>query len=272
MDEKLAQIYGTGQTDAGEDLQKTAAAELLVKLAAQEGIDLDKCSDDQIAAMVSELFKTAEFPPPPAGEKKETKGEESSGESSPNESKEEKKEEKKDESKEAQAKFAEADFLGRTMAHAMVQELDLIEKQAGKGDFLKMIREKAGKAGTAVAGAGKKAGGAIAGAAKKVNAGHVAAGAGGFAAGALAGGFSAKRKAEDKKKEGSALETLIEQRALDMLKTAGYVDAEGNVTAPQTEEAPAETQEKSASALDLVVEEQALKLLEANGYPVNWNK
>lgn len=274
MDEKLAQIYGTGQTDASEDLQKTAAAELLVKLAEENGIDLDKLSDEQVITMVQELYKTAEEgqPPPFAKKeegakeepKKETKGEESSGESSP------------DESKEAQAKFAEADFLGRVMAHAMVQELGKIEqekmaseqKEAGKSmEFLKHIggkaRELAGKAGAAA----KKGGHAIAEQAKKPG---VAAGAAGAAG--LAGGFAAGRAS--KKKEGSAqpsaLETLVQQRAYELAKQAGYVDAEGNLLTPAQVQEPQE--EKQASAFELAIDRQALQLLEAHGYPVEWNK
>lgn len=126
MDEQLAQIYGTGQPVAydQEDLQKTAAAELLVKLAAEQGVDLNQFSDKEIGEMITTLYKNAQeegAAPPFAG--KETPAEEKA-----EEKKEEKKEEEKE--KEAQAKFAEADFLGRVMAHAMVQELNSIDKQA----------------------------------------------------------------------------------------------------------------------------------------------
>jgi hypothetical protein len=264
MDEKLAQIYGTGQaTDANEDLQKTAAAELLVKLAEEQGIDLDKLSDAQVMQMVQELYKTAEDgPPPPFAKKeegakeepkKETKGEESSGESSP------------DESKEAQAKFAEADYLGRVMAHAYVQELGRIdqekqasqEKDAGKSmEFLKNIGKKAKE----VAG---KAGGHVAAQAKKPG---VAAGAAGAAG--LAGGFAAGRASKKKESSAqpSALDTLVQQRAYELAKEAGYVDAEGNLLAPP------QAEEKQASVLDVAITKQALQLLEANGYPVEWNR
>lgn len=119
MDEQLAAIYGTGQPVAydQEDLQKTAAAELLVKLAAEQGVDLNQFSDQEIGEMITDLYKSAqdEGAPPFPPKKEEDK-------------KEEAKEEEKE--KEAQAKFAEADFLGRVMAHAMVQELNNIDKQA----------------------------------------------------------------------------------------------------------------------------------------------
>jgi hypothetical protein len=129
MDEQLAQIYGTGQPVAHdeEDLQKTAAAELLVKLAESNGVSLDQFSDEDIQGMITELYQDKEaaskcsegMPPfPPKKDEKEDKKDK--GEDEGDEKKE----------KEAQAKFAEADFLGRVMAHAMVQELNNIDKTA----------------------------------------------------------------------------------------------------------------------------------------------
>lgn len=271
MDEQLAQIYGTGQTDAGEDLEKNAAAELLVKLAAEQGLELESFSDEQIAGMVAELYKTAEEEPakeepkkeePPKEEKKETPEEKHEGGESSSESAE----------KEAQAKFAEADFLGRVMAHAYVQEKASIEKSAGKvGDAVAAVRKlpaflknKGVAAGKAATGAGKSVGekakevAGKAGAAVKAHPFRTAGGA--AAAGALAGGA-----AMHKKKEGSALDELASQRAFELAKEAGYVDEQGNLLVP-------EKQEKQASALELAVEQRALEMLEAQGLPVEWNK
>lgn len=279
MDERLVAIYGTGQTDAGEDqdLQKTAAAELLVKLAEQEGVDFDKLSDEQVTDMVQELFKTASDLPPFMQKKEE--GKESSEESSSPESKESKEEGKKEESKEeekkegsakepseqekeAQAKFAEADFLGRAMAHAFVQEVGLIQKEASEkqagaaGNIANLLKGKAQAAGKAVAGAAKKPG---------VAAG--AAGAAGLAAGAAA------HKASDKKKkasaEPSALEGFVDQKALELLKTAGYVDEQGNVLPPPAQEA--QETAKEASVFDVEVTRMALQKLAGLGYPVKWD-
>ena len=259
MDEQLAQIYGTGGTDAGEDLQKTAAAELLVKLAADEGIDLDKCSDEQIAGMVQELYKTAE---------------EESAESSGEESKEETKEEEKKEEeakKEGEAKFAEADFLGRVMAHSMTQELGLIKE--GKGSF--------GKATQAVSkfvtgrpavyrSAGKDVKKDVTGK-KSLTDRLKAIGSAGKKvapeAGLLAAGGVGAAAALHKKKEGSALDQLASQRAFELAKEAGYIDQEGKLMVPE-----AKPVQKEASALDLAVEQRALEMLEASGIPVEWNK
>lgn len=129
MDEQLAAIYGTGQPVAydQEDLQKTAAAELLVKLAAEQGVDLNQFSDQEIGEMITDLYKSAqEEGAPPFPPKKEEGAEHEAKESK----EKEKGEDEEEKEKEAQAKFAEADFLGRVMAHAMVQELNNIDKQA----------------------------------------------------------------------------------------------------------------------------------------------
>ena len=285
MDEQLAQIYGTNQSNDAEDLEKTAAAELLVKLAEEQGVDLREFSDEEIAQLVQELYseKTAEE----KDEKKEPP-------------KEEKKEEKKEE--EAKEKAAEADFLGRVMAHAYVQELNQIEKEAG-------VKEKYEAAKGAVAGGGKKGkellerfgarykpsvaagkeavkgerpggrsgstlfltkkerAGAALEALKKAPGEVKAVGAAGLGAAAYeAGKHQDEKRAEDE----SALKTLIEKRAYDILAGNGWVNEQGEVLAPPQAEQP--EQAKEASVLEQAVEVEALKLLEANGYPVEWNQ
>lgn len=276
MDAQLAEIYGTG-VSAEDDQVKLAAAELLVKLAADNDVDLSQFSDTEVSQMVSELSKTAEFPPVAEGEKKEEK--EESKESS-----------ESSEEKAAEEKVAEADFLGRVMAHSFNQELAEIQKEAG-------IKETAGKA---VAGAknlfqkhvapvAKRGGELVTGShakdlkgaedlskrlrpkrpetkrisamlnteKNKVLATRIGLGAGaaGVGAAALSG----------HKKESSALDALASERAWELAKEAGWVDAEGNLVAPQQEE-------KVASPLDVEVERRALQMLEAEGLPVQWNE
>jgi hypothetical protein len=117
MDEFLNELYGTSQTITGDDLEKQAAAEFLVKLAEQEGVDLDTLSDAEVGSLLTEIegnvTKQASAPQTDDG---------------------------------AQEKLAEADFLGRAMAHAYVNELHEIEKAAG-------IKETTGRAYQAVKGA-----------------------------------------------------------------------------------------------------------------------
>lgn len=248
MDEQLAAIYGTGMDE--EDLEKTAAAELLVKLAEEQGVDLDSFSDEEVAAMLDDLYAP---------------GIEHTAEDA-----------------EWQEKFAEADYLGRIMAHSMVQELDNIEKEAkfnprkllaqageatGVGDIISGLRGRAqakklygkgaklmkenpmsGKAqelfrqssniregtGEALREGGKRFGKRVAAPA----AGVAALGGGAYALG--------------KKKQSSALESLAEQRAYELAEEAGYID-------------------KEASA-EYEIERRALEICEENGIPVDWNE
>lgn len=285
MDEQLAAIYGTGQTEAydDEDLQKTAAAEMLVKLAEEEGVSLDEFSDEEIAGMINDLYQEG--------------GEQQVSEEPAEEE-----------------KVAEADFLGRVMAHSMVQELNEIEKEAGaKWDAVKGGASKAWGAVKGVAGkAVEQAKGLHEGAVgakqaltgksygrkltpevrkklrgeaweaakpglKTVGAGAALLGAG--ETGRRIGRGAKKKEAEvdfDKIAEQRALEMLaeagyqvedqgeqekfaeaVEARAYEMLKEAGYPVEE------QTSE-----EEKVAEAIDI----RALQMLEEAGYPVEWNE
>lgn len=267
MDEQLAAIYGTGMPD-DEDLAKTASAELLVKLAEEEGVDLDDFSDEEIAEMITNL----------QGEEK-TAGDETQID------------------EESQEKLAEADYLGRVMAHAMVQELGDIEKEAGRlgnlGRYAKDVYKSEGAKGVAKrfgqhqAQAGKSLGRSIKSlvtgkAPSAASKGATVSAEGGVRRSALrglsesakqlspslvaAGGGTAATVAalKGKKKKASALAKLAEDRAYQILAENGWVDEEGNVFAPQ--------QHEKVAGLDLAVEQEALQMLEEAGYPVQWNE
>jgi len=103
MDEFLNELYGTSEILTGEDVEKQAAAEFLIKMAEAEGVDLDTLSDDEVAELLDSV--------------NEDMGKMAAAEPTPE--------------VEAQEKLAEADFLGRAMAHAYVNELNEIEKEAG---------------------------------------------------------------------------------------------------------------------------------------------
>lgn len=252
MDEQLAAIYGTGQPELDEsDLEKTAAAELLVKLAEEQGVDLDDFSDAEVAGMLDDLY---------------------GGDAGVDD--------------EGQEKVAEADYLGRVMAHSMVQELNEIEKEAGRvGDaatkawgatkgFAGRVRDKARAMPSSAKAKGSRLGelltgskltkmkaenysptraieGMLGGEAKAIRKARMLTGgaAGLGAAGLGVGGTKAVQKMRSK--EGSALDTLAEQRAYELAAEAGYV--------------------KEASAFDYEVERRALEICEANGIPVDWN-
>ena len=273
MNEFLAELYGTAENLAGEeDLEKNAAAEFLVKLAAEEGVDLASLSDEEVGELLMEVEKQAGV-----------------------------EEEVEDEATEEQEKLAEADFLGRAMAHAYVDELTEIEKQARTGagalfSHLKGVaKEKGMGAATkefgrsqkqglksmgraikslvtgkapskATVKGGKKMGltvprrkgesvrrtalrglrGAASVSAPTLAAGGAALAGGGYAAKKMMGKDEQTKKSFDEAFENAALE-----RAYDMLADAGY-DVE--------------------KVAEVDVEVRALQMLEDAGYPVEWSE
>jgi len=251
MDQWLAQIYGTN--GGGEDLEKTAQNMLLQKLAEEEGVDLSGLDEEQLQALAAEVLGD----------------DQAQGEPTPEEIAAYQEQEM---AKEAQAKFEEADFLGRVMAHSYTQELEKIAT----------VRESLGRAAEKVEHVGRKVtdtigrGGAAAGKgigrAAKWTAGHVASGAkatgrhlmkhrGKYGLGAGAAGLAAGAEATRRhfKKEASAFEKLAEMRAAEILQANGVDPSTG---------APAEAQdpnEQFSGALD----QRAVEILAENGYDVS---
>ena len=124
MNELLAQAYGTDHNISANNggLEKTAEAAILdelEKVAAAEGIDLENFTDDEIIEIINEAV---------GGVEKVAHVEE--GE------------------EEYHEKLAEADFLGRTMAHAFYDELTSIqhggtEKVASDEEFAAAFDQEA---------------------------------------------------------------------------------------------------------------------------------
>jgi hypothetical protein len=259
MDPTLAEIYGTNQTDEA-DVEKLAAAELAAELTDDGDADIEGLTEEQLEEVAAEVMAS---------------GDENEEEAAVEEPAEE-----------MQEKVAEADHLGRVMAHAFVQESREIEKEAGIKDLAKKgldaakthggkvlakVKEIGGKAkghakryGELMAGGEKPlAGGKRPGNALKLHAkgSHyrseqlksLGARAGTAAAVGAAGGAAAY-----KRKHSSALDTLVQQRALEILAANG-VEIE-----------PEETEKTSAAdkydVLADVVEQRAQELLVANGY------
>jgi hypothetical protein len=262
MDQWLANIYGTG---GSEDLEKTAQHMLLQKLAEEEGVSLDGMTEDQLTELAAQVGIGAEEEvieepvveaPVEGGYQAAPADQEMLA-------------------KEAQAKFEEADFLGRVMAHSYNNEL---EKIAG-------AREFAGRAGAAVKGAVGAARGRAsqaAGAAKDMaHRGNLKAlkykmkgraaveqnrGKAGLAAGAVAGagaGFAAGR-AGRKEKTASAFEKLAEMRAAEILTQHGIDPATG-APAQQAQQPQVSPEEQFGQALD----SRALEILAQHGYDVS---
>jgi len=273
MNPWLAEMYGTaeaiGADEGTDDINKLAEARVLDQMCEAEGINVDELPEETVVKLAHQIFgdNSALVKMAMEGEKEEEAEEEG----------EEPKEEKKEEETEEE-KVAEADMLGRIMAHSFYQEANEIEKQAkirifpaalGKGtakskgvagkiaDKLKSMKGsysagkldpgktyKAGRSGGEITEmAGMKGG--LKRLAKEHPKSLLAAGGAAATAGGTAGGYAAGKK----KKSSAAIEALAEQRAMELLKEAGV-------------EFEVSEEEKLAQA----VEERAYAMLSEAGY------
>jgi len=267
MNEFLAELYGTREMIGAEDssdVEKLAEAQILDDVLQSEGIDVNDLDDGTILKLAYEIFGDDSEIVKMAAEEEEAEEE---AEEEPK-----KKKSEEDEEQSAEEKTAEADMLGRIMAHSMVQELGQIEMQKEAGRKLERTlggstvgSMKGGLGGTA-AGSLLGAGiGALKGGKKGALTGLLLGGAGGYGAGATAGGIHGAikgykggkkddamearlKKMEGKGKKASALDKLAEQRALAILEENGIVVDD--------------SQDKLASA----VEQRAWEMLAEAGY------
>jgi len=300
--------------DVADDLEKTAQAHLLVKLAEQAGLDINQLSEEELQALAMELMQEldaqggqpgapgqqlpgqmpgmqpqmgapqanplAQFGQPtqqrPAqGLQQQAQPQQGhpgmgtpgggAGGLSP------------EMAKEAQAKFEEADALGRVMAHAYVEELDKIasareaEKTAGRfGDAAKAVgsraKSMAQSASWKAKGHAENIGHQARTRAREVgdhigrNKGAYGAGAGGIAAGVAAGRMSKKEKTA------SAFEKLATDRAVEILQTLG-IDPQ---TGEQIQDAGQVQQDVGVQGqdpqFDTAIDQRALQLLGEAGY------
>lgn len=324
MNPWLASIYGT---DGADDLEKTAQAHLLHKLAAESNLDISQLSPEEMQQLVQELAAegydvgalmqpqvNTQQPPMPGmdmnpaqagmggglpqgqpqrafapaqqgGQPQMPQGmnpQMMQGGQAPQQ-------DMASMQKEAQAKFEEADLLGRVMAHAYTDELEKIashRKTAGRFDGIRGAANAAHNAASHTAGrVGSRARSKLTeiGMKARHHKGAIAAGAAGLAAGEVHGRMS---------KKASAFEKLAEEHASDILSATGYDPSTGQDMygqqmlqdsiqqnqvpqqlpqqpqaefqgAPQGE--PAVGEEQFTEALD----QRALELLAENGYDVN---
>ena len=308
MNMDLAAMYGTPGGPSAEDMEKVAQADLFVKLAADQGIDLRQYTDAQIEQLWNATFsKTAQEEEEEEKEEKKEEGEEKKEEKDEEEEKEAAARAEFTAMQEWREKVAEMDYLGRLMAHAFTQEVheigEAMEKegayigtQPGRlakglmrgrsmaGEVAKAVKERAGAASKATGQhlerTGRTAYSHLPG---KKNLQHVslsagkakAIGAGLHGAGAAAaggGGYAAGRSL--KKKEGSAIDEYAIEAALQKVAEAGFdLDEAGErINALMVLGALPTESEKIASAADVneAVEIRSLELLEAAGYPVTW--
>lgn len=128
MDTLISEYFA--QQNVTPDFEKEAQVEYFAKLAADNGVDLEKLSEEQVQFLWNETFKVAASDE----DEKKKKEEEAAKE---HESKKEKAKEEETakaaaaaaeyaEKRAAAAKLAEAEYIGRYMAHAMTDEIKKI--------------------------------------------------------------------------------------------------------------------------------------------------
>lgn len=309
MNPWLASIYGT---DGADDLEKTAQAHMLNKLAAESNLDISQLSPEEMQQMLQELaaegydvgavMQAAQQQQPqapqmgggmgmggmpqmpqgqafaPAAQQQQPQMPQGMNPSMMQQQPQQQNA-AAEMQKEAQAKFEEADLLGRVMAHAYTDELEKIASHRKTASAMKVrgIGDKLRSAAHHAHGFAKKHPGAS----------HAAAGAAGFAGGAAAG-----RKM--KHKEASAFEKMAEEHAAEILSATGYdpstgqdmygqqmlqdsmqqqgqgqqqpqaAPQQGNFQQQQPQQA-VNNEQQFSQALD----QRALELLAENGYDVN---
>jgi len=126
MNELLAQAYGTENNinvNSGAEIEKTAETVLLEeleKVAAAEGIDLNEFDDNDIIEIINEAMGGVEKTAGVTTENTETTEATDTTDTTT------------DTTDGEQTKLAEADFLGRTMAHAFYDELTAIQQNGSE--------------------------------------------------------------------------------------------------------------------------------------------
>lgn len=251
MNPWLATVYNThGAAEvAAEEQQKIAHGEMFAKLAAEHGIDLSVMSDEEIQDLhervYSGLNKTA-APTPEAPAPEPTPEPAPQATPDPEIAKAA---EYHSEKVAFQEKFAEADLMGRVMAHAFTQELELIKRAAEEEKKDDKPEEKPEEKKDEKKEEGDKP--------------------------------EAKslppwlQKKDGEKKEGSAnFEQLAMQRAVEIAKVAEF---DADVAAMRVNAVATLGLQESVKIAHVKDTEAALHIrgleyLEAAGYPVNWEQ
>jgi hypothetical protein len=275
MDTFLANYFGTNQgapeqTTETDELEKMAQLVMLDKIAEDQGVDLSGLSDEEYLQLAGQEKVASE-----QGGEYLTEHE-----------------------KIAAAKFEEATYLGKVVAHSMWNELEAIQKEAKKveltgptgtlaaglpggkreeaigrlsdADLSKYIKQTSrAKKLEALKGKAKDVaakGAEMAKGVGKTIAKHPGKAAliGGGAALAAGGAAYGAKKMKEKSKEGSAFDTLSDARAYEILQENGLADEQGNIVAPDQISYEKTAADKLAEAVE---QEAWLKLAEL-GYPV----
>lgn len=245
MDQDIAAMYGTPSAST-EDQEKVAEAQLFAKLAAENDINLAELTDEQVAELYTHTFaKQAEAAPEgdlePAADDETAKVAAAA-------------EQEFAAKQEWQEKVAEADKLGRIMAHSYVQEMN--EIASAQGGHAKVAGEM--PAAFAANAEKKEEGGGEDKKCEKCGKSDCDCAA-----------------AKDGDKEASAIDQLAGRHAVELAKEAGFDEEEAiqRVSSVMTLGlcAPSE-KTASATSLEDTIHIRGLEHLEAAGYPVTWEE
>ena len=291
----LVSAYFTNDT-ADQDLEKQAQVELFAKLAASNGIDLNQVSEDQLSYLWDETFKTAEADEPaePVSEDVEKMAEAEYLALVEEAEEAEKLADAQAEfefRKEAATKIAEADYLGRRMAHALTDELAKIAAdEAAAREAPAMTAEDEAEA--KLAGALGRLRGMLPGSAARKAAKSkeelmsTLKAVGGLGAAAAVGATGAKlhSRSQDRKrslaeaaseaeKTSAALDHIAAEVAVIKAAEAGWdpEDVSMRVSAVLTLGVTESEKVASAQSFEQAVDIRSLELLTMAGYDVNWN-
>lgn len=242
MHEFLAAYYGTAPQPSAEEVQRAQQIDFFAKTAAANGIDLESLNQDQINWLWNQVFtaKTAEpakeekAPPP---EKKDEKDKKAEAEFA--------------QKKEAMAKIAEADFLGRVMAHSFYNEsVKIASAQEKAAEFPPKKGEEPKKEEKDEGGSLKDR---LMAAAKKDE--------------------GKEDKKEEKKASVSDLDAKAAELAVQKIASSNYWDVNEGVErlhAVLTLGPKESVKVASAPNFEAALDIRALELLELAGYPIEW--
>lgn len=272
MTDQLGEIFGTVKeasatavaTPTQEDLEKQAQVSFFTDLCAEKGIDVSKLNDDQ----VNSLFKTAmemkaagEAEESPDAKAKKAKDEADAKSKEASASKLAAASAEYQEKRAAAVKVAEADAMGRIMAHAYVDELRKIAGEMPPAFAAAIAGKKGDEGGDKPEKKDEKD--------EKEEKSKKEASA---KAAALITEFEKTKTASAAPAGTPSLDEVAGNHAIDLLKQAG-VDANeavSRINAVHTLGVPDGAKVASAANLDAAVHVRALEYCEAAGYAVDW--
>jgi hypothetical protein len=265
MNEFLAAAYATAQPQSAptaDEAEKVAHAELFAKLAAEQGLDLSTMSDEDVATAWNTFYAQTKAAAQPGAAVK-VAGEHGHKHSHKHKTAAAKAEfeKTKQAAAEWEQKNAEADFLGRRMAHAYVDELKKIGAAVEKTAAATPAPEKTATALKDRLLAGVKTAKEEKPEEKKEEKKEDEKGKGGFP-------FFGKKE----EKKASALDEIAAKKGVEKVAAAGGDPAQAADLLAKYLIAGPKGSEKIASIAEFkdAVEVRALELLEAVGYKVEW--